>query len=367
MVAGFFADDPSHSAVPCADCHGGDPAAATRHDAHVGMTRDPSDGDAPACGTCHAPVVATHATGLHATVRGIRNAVLARTGGGVLGGAVASAVERHCTQCHASCGQCHVSVPTDLGGGLLAGHVVTKTPPMNLTCAPCHGARAGAEFRGMNAGIPADTHYRDQVMACTDCHKADEMHGAGAAEADDRYHVTGGPRCADCHPDDDAFKATPAHAQHRGGDGAGKVACQVCHSGTYKNCFECHVSTDATGATTYEVNADTHHASVMALKVGHNPGQDGLHPEAWVTVRHAPAAPDTFAYYGDGLLPAFGSRPTWHLATPHSIRRKTTQNADCASSCHGKRALFLAPDDLKSYEAGADAGVVVATPPGPGM
>jgi thiosulfate/3-mercaptopyruvate sulfurtransferase len=155
-----------------------------------------------------------------------------------------------------------------------------------------------------------------------------------------------------------------AHQKHRDLLGRWKLSCQVCHAGPYKQCYECHVTLDEGGLGVYEVNAPSH-VGPIGTHVGRNPLKGGLHPEEWVTVRHFPAVPDAFAFYGNGLLPAFDARPTWGLATPHTIVANTPQNADCATSCHGKRELFVGPDELKDYETAANAGVVVATPPGP--
>ena len=47
----------------------------------------------------------------------------------------------HCDNCHTSCGQCHVSRPDYVNGGFLARHAFQKTPPMETTCASCHGGR----------------------------------------------------------------------------------------------------------------------------------------------------------------------------------------------------------------------------------
>jgi len=135
----------------------------------------------------------------------------------------------------------------------------------------------------------------------------------------------------------------------------------VCHAQPYASCTGCHVRLDG-GTPTHEVNAPDH-APRVTLKIGHNPRKDGRHPEEWVVLRHAPVAPTTFDSYGAALLGAFDARPTWQLATPHTIRRQTPQNASCVA-CHGQRALFLGPDDLSPEEIEANRGVVVAQPPG---
>lgn len=358
-----FLDDPVHGSIACVDCHGGDADASTRLAAHEGMDPDPSLTDpGRACGACHAAIAATHANGLHATLRGIRNALEVRAGTSGLSPALEKGFRNHCSACHASCGDCHIAVPEGAGSGLLMGHFPQKTPPATFTCTACHGSRVNMEFKGKNSGIPADVHY-GLDMTCTDCHKAAEMHGAGSKTANHRYQVTDAPRCATCHPDDDAFKAIAAHKPHRtGAGGALDLSCQACHAVRYKNCRDCHLKLGEGDVPTFEVNPPDH-VSQMALRIGRNPMKDALHPETWVPVRHAPSSPTSFAFYGSDLLPAYASAPTWHLATPHTIRRTTPQNKDCTTTCHANRDVFLGPADLAAEEVEANAGVVVEAPP----
>ncbi len=363
LVDPAFLKNDVHGAIACEDCHGGDPAGTLRSTAHVGLVRDPTWPDAQkVCGGCHADTVTTTRDSLHNTLRGIRHAVEVRAGG-VLGTALDGAWKNHCSSCHASCGQCHVSSPKLAGGGLLDGHRLVKTPPMTLTCSGCHGSRVDQEYQGKNVGTPADVH-RNADMVCTDCHTRDEMHGVGQGTATHRYQVPNAPKCVGCHAADAAYQAVAAHQHHLDELGQAKLSCQVCHAGSYKQCYDCHVTVDDAGQAVYEVNAPSHLGPV-GTHVGRNPMRDGRHPEYWVTVRHFPAAPDGYAYYGDGLLPAFDARPTWNLATPHTIVLDTPQAADCTASCHGKRALFVGPADLKDYEVTANAAVVVETAPGP--
>ena len=231
---------------------------------------------------------------------------------------------------------------------------------MTRTCTACHGSRVGDEFRGLNSGHAADVHY-NRGMQCTDCHSGAEMHGTAGGDPPHRYAVPDAPRCVTCHPDDDDFRGETAHAMHRDGDGEPKLACQVCHSGAYKQCYGCHVSLEG-GAAVYEVNAPTFE-SVMAFKIGLNPLQDDLHPEPYVVLRHAPIDPGNFAFYGADLLPAFDALPTWRMATPHAIQRATSQNESCGA-CHGVRELFLGPDDLAPYEIDANRSVLLEDAPG---
>lgn len=354
LVSDSFLTDPNHGKATCVSCHGGDAAAATRKLAHVGMVSDPTvTGAAKGC-SCHADTVAKNEKSLHTTLAGIRHSFAARNGG-TMGAKHETAFKNHCSRCHGSCGDCHVSVPAAAGGGLLDKHRFKKSPPMALVCTACHGSRVGDEYRGQNAGVAADAHY-NKGMQCTGCHTGGELHGEGAATATHRYQVTSAPKCSTCHPDNSAFKATFAHTRHRTTAGQLKLSCQVCHSVTYKNCSSCHVKLEG-GKAIYEVNAPSHE-SLMTFKIGLNPAPDALHPEKWILVRHVPADPADYDYYGPNLLSTFAVAPTWRLATPHNIQRKTPQNADCAG-CHGQRKLFLATSDLQTYETAANAGVVV--------
>jgi hypothetical protein len=72
--------------------------------------------------------------------------------------------------------------------------------------------------------------------------------------------------------------------------------------------------------------------------------------------------PDTFAFYGDDLLPDFDNAPTWKYATPHNIQRITAQNESC-DSCHGNAELFLTADDVAPEEREANAAVIVEEVP----
>lgn len=365
-----YAEDDHFRTLACQDCHAGDPSGTTRAQAHAGLVADPTADGGGACRSCHAEIVARARQSGHFTLSGKRGAIARRAGvTGEMPQPLKTAFDRHCNTCHATCGDCHVAVPGDAGGGLLKGHAIVKTPPDHLTCVGCHGTRVRDEFQGRNAGRPADIHFEVGRMTCPDCHRGDQMHGApldDAGRPGDTVPLA--PACADCHPDDATFRAVPAHGAHRaGGDGPPALSCQACHAVEYKHCFACHVALDDAGRKTHEVNAATNHLSVIAFRIGRNAEPDARHPEDWVTVRHVPAAPDTFAFYGDALLPDFDVDPTWRRAAPHTIRRTTPRTAaegSCAAGCHGVREAFLGPDDTPANEAAANADVTVAVPPG---
>ncbi|OGS93492.1 MAG: hypothetical protein A3K04_00270 [Gallionellales bacterium RBG_16_56_9] len=99
-------------------------------------------------------------------------------------------------------------------------------------------------------------------------------------------------------------------------------------------------------------------ATYMTFLIGRNPQQNAERPYAYVPLRHVPAAPTSYQFYGEDLLPNFNSLPTWVYATPHNIQRNTPQNASC-EACHGNPALFLTADKVKAEELKANASVVV--------
>lgn len=358
LVKPEFLADKNHGTLSCTECHGGDPKAETRKAAHKDLVTDPSFGPNEKCSKCHQQTAKDVAASLHVTLEGEKQSMIVRSGGTTLGADLTKAFNNHCGRCHSSCGNCHISVPNSAGGGLLDGHVFTKTPPMNKTCTACHGSRVSDEYKGDNAGIKGDVHY-SKAMQCTSCHSGDEMHGKGQAGVKHRYAVTNAPRCTDCHADNADFKKTMAHKMHRDANDKLTLSCYVCHAQPYKNCNSCHVSLDKDNHAVFEVNAPDH-KSIMTFKIGKNPLQDALHPEKWVVLRHVPVDPNNYDYYGAGLLTTFDAAPTWRLATPHNIQRITPQNKSCTLTCHGKRDLYLGPNDLLPYEVNANSSVVVS-------
>ena len=94
-------------------------------------------------------------------------------------------------------------------------------------------------------------------------------------------------------------------------------------------------------------------------------------PYKFVTVRHTPVTPDTYAGWGyTGGLPNFDALPTWKYATPHNLARWTTrtQVADgqpCFQACHATPAtldgFFLRQIDLNEnpLEAAANQHLIV--------
>jgi thiosulfate/3-mercaptopyruvate sulfurtransferase len=133
-----------------------------------------------------------------------------------------------------------------------------------------------------------------------------------------------------------------------------KLACQVCHAaGEYKSCFNCHTARDDNDLPYF-----TTEATEMTFKIGRNPLQSEDRPWDYVLLRHAPANPDLFAFYGEDLLPEFDNLPTWKYTTPHNVRRITPQNEEC-DNCHGQEDLFLTEDDVLPELLEANRNVIV--------
>lgn len=336
-----------HGEIGCVACHGGNGSIDDKEEAHLDMRREPVS--AEACGECHNEVE-TDANSLHSTLRGYYTIVQQRASEETWP-QVAEAFGNHCERCHTSCGQCHVSRPTNLGGGLTAGHEFKKVPPMNLTCTGCHGSRIEMEYKGRNEGIPADLHWNKGGMPCFACHTADEMHGNLDYEANHRYDGPDNPSCASagCHADTLENSEIEEHSNIH----LKRLSCQTCHAADYKNCYSCHVQKSDEGTPFFKIEP-----SVMGIKIGLNPRQSEERPWKWVTLRHVPIDPESFAYYGENLLPNFDALPTWTYATPHTIQRRTTRTETC-NNCHGNPDLFLTEDDLLPYEIDANKDVVV--------
>ena len=136
------------------------------------------------------------------------------------------------------------------------------------------------------------------------------------------------------------------------------LSCQVCHSVSYLSCDGCHVAvSEQTGNPFFETTAD-----YLTFLIGRNPLQSDDRPYQYVPVRHVPIDPESFAYYGDNLLPNFNDQPTWRYTTPHNIQRETPQNESCMS-CHGNADLFLTAEKVNPEELEANKSVIVDTIP----
>ena len=340
----------THGKVGCVICHGGDSRVEDKDTSHVGLVADPSE---ISCDTCHQDIACLNADSLHNTVSGMKSALEVRGGNLEEGSPLATAFENHCAECHTSCGQCHVSRPEELGGGLVSGHEFRKTPSTQYNCVACHGARVGDEYLGENAGLPADVHWTQATLTCTDCH-GQELHGS-AQPAATRYQNPVAVKCEDCHEDVWTNSAgNPQHEQH-----LSDLSCQVCHSVAYKNCYSCHIALDEKG-----LPCRTSDPSEMHFEIGYNPLRSSERPYEYVVLRHVPTCIDTCDYYGDNLLPDFNALPTWKYATPHNIQLNTPQNESC-DACHGNQDLFLTREDVSPEEREANKDVIVDEIPEP--
>lgn len=346
----FIERDKNHGSINCEVCHGGDPEDIDWRTAHNGIIRDPSySNPEKACGGCHAEAGENYKMTLHYTLGPYYSTIGKRANKDMgIHQKVMSSTENYCGKCHSSCGQCHVSRPDSVDGGLLAGHVFQKKPPNETTCTACHGSRIGNEYYGRNDGIKPDIHH-EKLMKCEKCHTGLEMHGDGK-KYENRYEVRNAPECTDCHMG--IYKETEensaSHLLHKD-----KVACYVCHSQEYKNCYSCHVSEDKAGTQFFKSKP-----SSMGFKIGLNPDKSEKRPEQFVTLRHIPVDKGLFEFYIKDGLTGLDNLPTWKMTTPHNIRRKTSQNAAC-NNCHGVKALYLLADDIAEEEREANKGVIV--------
>ena len=338
-----------HAGINCIACHGGTEDTSDFESAHEGVVRDPDS--QLTCVPCHADTVESDAMSLHSNLTGYTTVLYSRSTPDKHA-QLDEVMENHCENCHTSCGQCHVSRPTSVGGGLSAGHQFKKIPPMNLTCTGCHGSRINDAYKGKNEGVKADVHWIKGGMACFTCHSEDQMHGALGEKAH-RYDSPPTPDCRECHEDVKAGDGNPQHTEEH----LDRLACSVCHSTTYKQCYSCHVQKSDEGVPYFKVEK-----TEMDFKIGLNPLQGPDRPWKYVVVRHAPIARDVFDYYGEDLMPNFDAVPTWKYATPHTIQRITPQNESC-TNCHGNADIFLTEDDVLPDELKANEPVIVTEIP----
>jgi len=346
--AAFMED--THGRVGCVICHGGDCRTEDKAVAHLDLITDPSPAS---CQSCHADISGHAESSMHVTLDGMRSTLEVRGADMSQGTLADQAFENHCAHCHTTCGQCHISRPTQAGGGLLDSHEIKKTPSMQNNCVACHGARAGNEYLGNNEGVPGDLHWSQQGMSCNKCH-GDELHES-PLDAESRYQndLTVSCESDGCHEETRSdYQDNEFHDQH-----INDLSCQVCHSVEYKSCYGCHVGKNDAGIPYFATGP-----SEMTFKIGLNPIISQERPSKYVLLRHAPVVPDTFAYYGENLLPEFDNEPTWKYATPHNIQLKTPQTERC-NACHGNEALFLTAKDVAAAEAAANQKVIVTEIP----
>lgn len=331
-----------HGRLGCTYCHGGNPKAKDKDQAHKGR-KEPL----LTCASCHQDIVKRQASSIHSTLAG-QDCLLKRRTGKENFEKLAVARKADCNTCHSGCGDCHLTIPKAVGGGLLSGHKFFKTPPMADTCGVCHGTRAGGEYLAkISEDLEPDVHQQ-AGMHCVDCHKED-MHGNGK-EYISRWEVAGLPRCIDCHEAVPNSKSTAHNIPNHQ-----NVSCQSCHAQAYKNCYQCHAYVDEKG--------HYHRApkeSAVLFKIGRNTVES--YPYKFTPVRHKPITPDTFEYFGENIFAHFDERPTWTTAAPHNIQRITAQNKSC-TNCHGNKEIFLLKEDLTDQDSMADKEVVLEEAP----
>jgi hypothetical protein len=333
----------SHGQIPCVQCHGGNPNTTDLKEAHQALLRDPSYPDPDkACGQCHKEITKRIKTSLHYTLYPFERMVRIRANKNPeVFSKVKAAFQTHCTKCHATCGSCHVSRPDYVEGGFVNGHLFKKQSDMVNQCTACHGSRVGNEYLATLEKSEPDIHCEKKRMDCVSCHKADEIHGNGKIEHNDRYDVTRKHvRCENCHAK--VLKDNiEAHVTHRQ-----KLACQICHSQGYINCAICHVGRDTNGLPYFKNLKEW-----QGFKIARNPDPTPNRPYLYILVRRAPANLNIFDYYvKNGMdLVDFYNLPTWKYTSPHNIRRTTIYSQSC-NNCHGKEELFLMESDMSSKE-----------------
>ncbi len=350
--------DSEHAKLDCTQCHAG-VQSPEKSAAHEGLVPNPSNGADTICAQCHQDQTETFANSLHATQEGYWT-VLDTRSAPENHADLDTMFGNHCASCHTSCGDCHVSQPNSVGGGLFNGHLFEKTPPMTRSCTACHGSRVGNEFLGKHEDLQADVHFRQARMSCVKCHDAASLHGepekgSSPETIDHRYSGAQSPTCVTCHPNvvDEFQTENQMHAVH-----GQNLSCQTCHSITYTSCDGCHVAISETSGNPFFETEGTY----FTFLLGRNPLQSEERPYSIVPLRHVPIAPDSFAYYGDDLLPNFDALPTWAYATPHNIQLNTPQNESC-DSCHKNPDLFLTADKVAESELAANQNVIMPNLP----
>jgi thiosulfate/3-mercaptopyruvate sulfurtransferase len=357
-----------HGQMQCMFCHGG-VQSPEKDIAHTDLIADPGAGKTQICETCHVETNHTFNASLHSTQEGYWTTLDARSSP-EHAGALKSMFGNHCASCHTTCGDCHISQPNSVGGGLISGHAFEKTPSMTRNCTACHGSRVGNEYLGKNEGVQADVHFRAGRMNCVSCHSGMEMHDSTAActqchtsgesaelvNSKTRYAGAQVPGCEDCHTEIGADGDNIAqHSVHKE-----KLSCQVCHSVSYTSCDGCHVAISETTGNPFFETQDTY----LTFLIGRNPNPNYHRPYEYVPVRHIPIDTESYAYYGENLLPNFDALPTWAYATPHNIQRNTPQTESCAN-CHGNPDIFLTIDKVNPEEVNANLKVIVEEIPAP--
>jgi hypothetical protein len=344
----------NHGKIKCVACHGGDETSDDKDGAHQNIIVLPSDNEATFCSSCHEGISNNYSVSLHKKQQGYLKRIENRLGYSIENDATLMGhFDKECGKCHVSCGQCHVSRPVSVKGGFISGHNFGE-PTRDNNCVACHGSRVGAEYMGQNESYYADAHrYKPGGAKCTFCHSGDEMHSSGA-EFDYRYLDTDMPRCEYCH--DEKKDANIYHQKHWADQDNPSLSCHVCHSQPYKNCDGCHTGgSGITGSSYFKFKIAKNKFNLESVNRVYD----------YVTVRHIPIAPDTYASWGIADLPNFDSEPTWKYTTPHNIQKWTAQTdttgtyGKCGANCHDSREYYLMNSDLLDYEIEANKSIIM--------
>jgi len=133
--------------------------------------------------------------------------------------------ELDCKSCHIeTCEKCHAEKK-----GETFSFTVNKAKEME-TCLPCH-SREAATFRFGKKNDMLDVHIAND-MVCSDCHKAEDVHGDGSFYQSMRDTNAVRAACSDCHEPDSTIRA---HTVHKG-----KLDCNACHVQYTTTCMNCH-------------------------------------------------------------------------------------------------------------------------------
>ncbi|MFH0918955.1 MAG: hypothetical protein V1913_01220 [Fibrobacterota bacterium] len=332
-----------HGKLACTSCHSGNASSGIKDSAHADLVKKPSEQPEANCALCHKDITARHAGSLHATGKGMRAKIEARSGVSMTGNvAMTGRFTQDCGKCHASCGSCHV----------VTGHRFRLNDAG--TCEKCH-TRVDEEYSGALPGNRPDIHNVNGAT-CTECHANIASHGTNDSARTGMFSGTDAARCETCHPPlDTNFDHNTWHDFHwRARYGTPKLACQVCHAQAYANCSQCHAG-DSTAATRF-----------VNIKIARNPLKSATRAYDYALVRHVPVTKATFDSWGLSLL-HFDSIPTWKYAAPHTIRRWTPQTdsaytasgGTCSDRCHDSRN-YLKEGDFDSTAWGINRDELLA-------
>lgn len=319
-----------HGGLACTTCHGGDPTKDTPEEACLNgkAYKDPAATKvvAKTCGNCHPEITARHVKSLHATLDGIRTALV-----DLLGEKEGTfRFEATCSDCHASCSGCHMETP-DRRNVLYARaenhHFEARSESKN--CAACHTGMGDTFFGEKNKPEHGPSLMARAGMQCVDCHGDKDVHGSGIKTTFSMESPK--PHCDDCHRDPtrrvvlgDTSRVAPqyvpstaAHAIHN----EAVMSCEACHTQWYPSCWNCH--NGRTDKTVYELFLGVSPLTKKIQPIAHSPATSGA---------GASASSDIQGGW------AIKSRHSWGAA--HSCETCHTQS-DIYVDAEGRKAPFV--------------------------